>query len=186
MTNDVLTTIRRRRSTRAFLPGQIGPEELAAIVEAGRYAPNGGGEAWHFTVIQNPEVLERLNRLAKQHAATCGLPWLEELGNSDGFHSTYHAPTVVLVSGDPRGYCAESDTAGATQTLLLAAESLGIASCWGYFVTQAFLTAEGEALRAALQIPEGYRVYTSVLLGYRAGEPAEAPARKPGTVTYIL
>lgn len=185
MTNEVLNVIKRRRSTRAFAPAQIGDAELAAIVEAGQYAPNGGGEAWHFTVIQNADILEKLNRLAKEYAAASGLPWLEELGRNEAFHSVYHAPTVVLVSGDDPGYCSEADTAAATQNLLLAAESLGIGSCWGYFVTQAFLTDEGKALRATLMIPEGYRVFTSVMLGHRAGELPPPPTRKPGTVTYI-
>lgn len=185
MTNEVLTVIKERRSIRAFLPDQIGDEELEAIVEAGRFAPNGGGEAWHFTVIQNTEILEEVNRLAKLYAATSGLPWLEDLGRNGEFHSVYHAPTVILVSADEQGVCSEADTAAATQNLLLAAESLGVASCWGYFATQAFLTEEGNALRKELKIPEGYKVYTSVMLGYRAGEAPLASERKPGTVTFI-
>ncbi len=186
MTNEVLHVIHKRRSIRAFTPEQIGGEELKAIVEAGQYAPNGGGEAWHFTVVQKSEILERLNLLAKQYAAASGLPWLEDLGRDENFHSTYHAPTVILVSGDEQGICSESDTAAATQNILLAAESLDIASCWGYFVTQAFMTDEGKAMRKELKIPEGYRVYTSVMLGYNAGEALPAPQRKPDTVTYIF
>lgn len=185
MTNDILEIIKKRRSVRAFLPEEIGAEELAAIVEAGQYAPNGGGEAWHFTVIQNAGLLEELNRLAKQYAVTSGLPWLEDLGRSEDFHSVYHAPAVILVSADQQGICSEADTAAATQNILLAAESLGIASCWGYFVTQAFLTGEGKSLREKLKIPEGYRVYTSVMLGRRAGDAPPPPERKPNTVTYI-
>lgn len=185
MSNEVLNIIKRRRSIRAFEPRQIGDDELRAIVEAGQYAPNGGGEAWHFTAIQNTEILQELNRLAKLYAATSGLPWLEDLGRNPDFHSVYHAPTVILVSADGQGICSEADTAAATQTILLAAESLGIGSCWGYFVTQAFLTGEGKALARRLEIPEGYRVYTSVMLGHRAGETPPAAERKAGTVTYI-
>lgn len=185
MTNETLETIKSRRSTRAFGPGQVGDEALAAIVEAGTYAPHGGGEAWHFTVIQNAAVLEQLDRLAKEYAAGCGLPWLEALGRDGDFQSTYGAPTVILVSGKEAGPSAEADTAAATQNLLLAAESLGLAACWGYFVTQAFLTEEGKAGRGELGIPEGYRVYTSVMLGHPAGEVPVAPPRKGGTVTYV-
>ncbi|MDL2293370.1 nitroreductase family protein [Ruminococcaceae bacterium OttesenSCG-928-D13] len=185
MTNETLDVIRRRRSVRSFAPDQITDEALTAIVEAAAYAPNGGGEAWHFTVIQNAGVLAQLDRLAKQFAAACGLPWLEALGKDEAFHSVYHAPTVILVSGDEQNVCAESDTAAATQNLLLAAESLGIASCWGYFVTQAFQTDEGKAMRGQLGIPEGYRVYTSTMLGQRAGDAPQAAARKAGTVTYV-
>lgn len=185
MTNETLDIIKRRRSTRAFLPTQIGDEALAAIVEAGQYAPHGGSETWHFTAIQNAEILETLNRLAKQYTSTCGFPWLEDLGRNADFHSLYHAPTAILVSGDDPGVCSEADTAAASQNLLLAAESLGISACWVYFPTQAFLTDEGMAMRANLGIPEGYRVYTCVVLGYRAGEALAPAGRKAGTVTYI-
>lgn len=185
MTNEVLKVIKQRRSTRAFLPEQIGDEALAAIVEAGQYAPNGGGETWHFAVVQRADLLEELNRLAKEYAATCGFSWLEDLGRNEAFHSLYHAPTVIFVSGEDPGVCSEADTAAASQNLLLAAESLGISTCWGYFATQAFLTDAGCALRKVLEIPEGYRVYTSVMLGYRAGEAVSPPAREPGKVSYI-
>lgn len=181
----MIDIIKRRRSTRTFLPGQISDEALHAIVEAGQYAPNGGGEAWHFSVVQNAGILEQVNLLAKQFAVSCGLVWLEELGRDSNFHSTYHAPTVVFVSGDMSNICAQSDTAAATQNLLLAAESLNIGSCWGYFATQAFQTEEGQAMRAKLGIPDGYTVYTSVMLGYRAAEPPAPQKRKSGAVTYL-
>ncbi len=183
--NETLEVIRRRRSVRAFLPEQLKDAEVRAIVEAGQFAPNGGGENWHFTVIQNVEVLERLHALAKRYAAGCGLPWLEELGQNDNFHSTYHAPTVILVSADKDSVTAVYDVSAATENILLAAESLQIGSCWGYFVTQAFETAEGNALKREFSIPESYRVYTSVMLGYRAGDAPETAPRKPGCVTYI-
>jgi nitroreductase len=185
MSNEVLKIIKQRRSVRAFQPQQVSGEALTTIVEAGQYAPNGGGEAWHFTAIQNVEILEELNRLAKLYASSCGLPWLEDLGNNPDFHSVYHAPTVILVSADEQGVCSGSDTAAATQNILLAAESLGIGSCWGYFVTQAFLTDEGKAMARKLKIPEGYKTYTSVMLGYRTGEAPPTAERKLGTITYI-
>lgn len=185
MTNDVLAVIKRRRSIRAFLPKQIEREKVDAIVEAGLYAPNGGDQEWHFTVVRNADKLEALNRLSKQHASTCGLPWLESLGKDENFHSVYHAPTVILVSSNPNSYTAESDTSAATENILLAAESLDIGSCWGYFVTQAFQTTEGPAIAKELGIPEGHRIYTSVMLGYKAGETPVAAERKTGLITYV-
>ncbi len=185
MRNETLDTIKTRRSIRAYLPTQVEQEKLEAIVEAGLYAPNGGGETWHFSVIQDKSIIDRLNDAAKAFASTCGLPWLEDLGKDPNFHGAYHSPVLILVSGDPQSVCAVPDTAAATQNLLLAAESLGVGSCWGYFITQAFYTQEGTALRKELGIPEGYDVYTSVMLGYAAGEKPEAAPRKPGTVTYV-
>ncbi len=186
MTNKILDTIKRRRSIREFCLEQISIPEIEAIVEAGQYAPNGSGEAWHFTVIQNIEVLSRLNKLAKEFAATCGLPWLEQLGKDDGFHSTYNAPTVILVSGEERNVCSIYDVSAATENILLAAESLDIGSCWGYFVTQAFNTVERDDLYKELQIPEGYKVYISIMLGYKTGNLPISSKRKEGCITFII
>ncbi len=184
MTNETLETIKRRRSVRAFLPGQLSKDEVQTIVEAGLYAPHGGGEAWHFAVVQNAGVLSKIDTLAKQYALDSGLPWLQALGQDAQFHSMYHAPTVVFVAGDAQNVGAIYDTSAATQNLLLAAQSLGIGSCWGYFATQAFLTPEGENLKELLNIPSGYTVYTSVMLGYPANTP-DAPPRGHNLISYI-
>lgn len=186
MSNETLEVIKRRRSIRAFKPDALSKDDLCQIAQAGLYAPNGGGyEAWRFTAIQDKAVLERINRLAKQYAAGSGIPHLEQLGRDEAFHCLYHASAVVLVACNESGPCAEYDASAATQNILLAAESLGIASCWGYFATQAFMAGEGEALRRELGIPDGYRVYTSVMLGYGSGD--APPERKidTGLVHYI-
>ena len=66
--NDTLKTIKQRRSIRSVKDEQIKEEELQTVLEAGLYAPNAGGQAWHFTVIQNKELLDRLNLAAKEAA----------------------------------------------------------------------------------------------------------------------
>ena len=66
--NETLKIIKQRRSIRAYRDEQIKDEELQAILEAGMYAPNAGGQAWHFTAVQNQELLGRLNQAAKEAA----------------------------------------------------------------------------------------------------------------------
>ena len=66
--NDTLKIIKQRRSIRSFKDEQIKEEELQAVLEAGLYAPNTEDQAWHFTVIQNKELLDRLNLAAKEAA----------------------------------------------------------------------------------------------------------------------
>ncbi len=185
MKNEVLDVIKSRRSVRVYKEEQISDEVIDAVVEAGQYAPNGGGEEqWHFTVVQNRELLEKINDQAKSFAVSSQISWLVSLGEDANFHCMYHAPTVVFVSGDSGNICAVSDTAAATENIMLAAQSLGVGSCWGYFATQAFLGSEGVKLTAELKIPVGYKVYTSVMLGYSAEE-LQAKPRKDGCVTII-
>ncbi|WP_269849064.1 nitroreductase family protein [Methanosarcina horonobensis] len=80
----------------------------------------------------------------------------------------------------------EADCAAATQNLLLAAESIGLGSCWIFFVLLAFYSSEGSELRKQLKIPEGYRPYCSAVLGYKKATVVNVPdRRKPNLITYI-
>ncbi len=182
--NETLQVIARRRSTRGFSKEQVPEAQLQAVLEAGLCAPNAGDQAWHFSVVQSAQMLSRMNLLAKTYAATCGLPWLEQLGKDPDFDCLYGAPTLILISCDGSSPVGVYDASAATQNLLIAAESLGLGACWAYFVTQALMGPDGPSLRKALEIPEGYQVYTSVMLGHRAGEPSPPPERKPNLVSY--
>ena len=78
--NETLKIIKQRRSIRSFKDEQIKDEELQAVLEAGLYAPNAGDQAWHFTVIQNKEMLDRLNLAAKEAAKQMNMEHLRATG----------------------------------------------------------------------------------------------------------
>jgi len=48
---DTLTTLKTRRSCRAYKPEHVEEEKLNAIIEAGTYAATGMGEVVHESVI---------------------------------------------------------------------------------------------------------------------------------------
>ena len=50
MENKMLDLLKTRRSVRAYRPEQITPEELAAVTEAGTWAPTGMG-------LQSPVIV---------------------------------------------------------------------------------------------------------------------------------
>ena len=135
--NETLKTIKQRRSIRSFQAEQIKEEELQAVLEAGLYAPNAGDQSWHFTVVQNRALLDRLNLAAKEAARQMPIEPLRQLGSDDNFNCLYGAPTLIIVSGSERAPMPlDADCAAATQNLLLAAESIGwgragsSSSCW--------------------------------------------------------
>lgn len=184
--NETLKIIKRRRSNRSYADDQIRDEELRAILEAGMYAPNAGDEAWHFTVVQNRDLLDRLNIAAKEVAKRHDMEQLRAMGGNEGFDCLYGAPTLIIISADGRSPMPlEADCAAATQNLLLAAESIGLGSCWIYFVLLAFQSPQGPELLKEMKIPEGYRPYSSVVIGHRKNGTKEPPARKPDLVTFI-
>ena len=133
--NETLKIIKQRRSTRSYKDEQIQDEELQAVLEAGTYAANCGDQAWHFTVVQNKELLDRLNLAAKEAVKQMGFEPLMELADNEKFNCLYDAPTLIIVSGNEKAPMPlDADCAAATQNLLLAAESVGLGSCWIFFV----------------------------------------------------
>lgn len=184
--NQVLKTIKERRSTRIYKSEQIKDEELQSIIEAGLYAPSGENyQSWNFTVIQNKELLDEMNCETKEVFKQSDIEAMRAVGNNEKFSPTYNAPTVVLVSGlDGNPYTA-SDCAAASENMLLAAQSLGVASCWAAAPSLVFMGAKNEEFRTRLNIPEGYTPLHAVLLGYSDHTPLNAPKRKENAVQYV-
>ncbi len=182
--NDVIKTIKERRSVRSYGTGrQISDGDLALILEAGMYAPTAHNEQpWYFTVVQNKELLEKINLKANAVMAKSDNDWLRGLGSDPNFRATYNAPTVIFVSGRDDAMAAHTDCALAIMNMLNAAQSLGIGSVFVGLLWPYITTPEAPA---ELQIPEGYKLLHAVAFGYQSGEKLPAPPRKTDVVTYI-
>jgi hypothetical protein len=152
------------------------------------YAPNGGGNIEKniaFTIIQNKIFLSKINLFAKEFAKKSDMAWLQELGNTRDFNCLYNAPTLIIVSYKKESVCAVYDCSAVTQNMLLAAESLGLGSCWLYFPLQAFEYDTGDDLLKEIHIPEGYKPITSMITGYKENARPPAVQRKAENVFYI-
>lgn len=61
---ETLDVLKQRRSCRAFTNQPVEKEKMAAILEAGTYAPTGRGkQSPIIIVIKDPEVKETLRRM---------------------------------------------------------------------------------------------------------------------------
>ena len=67
------------------------------------------------------------------------------------------------------------------QNLFLAANSLGIGSCWINYLRELFKTEEGKLLQEKMNIPNNYFVIGTCILGY----PNEKPIIKERKKDYI-
>jgi len=181
--NQVLETIKSRRSIRKYLPEQIKDSELRDILEAGAYAPSAhNDQSWHFTVIKNKELLDRISVKTKAVMAKQKADWVKDMGNNKKFHLFYNAPTVIIVSMRKNAMSPLVDCSAAIENMLLAAESLDIGSCWIGLVRYYF-TLAGEV--AGLKLPEGYEPCYAVALGYKGQRPKNALPRKEDAVNFI-
>ncbi|RLG04781.1 MAG: nitroreductase, partial [Thaumarchaeota archaeon] len=81
------------------------------------------------------------------------------------------ASAVIVGCGDSRERWAVVDVSIALQNMVIAAEALGLGSCWiGHFIE--------EEVKKALKIPDRFKVVAMITIGYPAERP-EPPPKKP-------
>lgn len=184
--SETLEVIKERRSIRVFKDEQIKDEELQAVLEAGLYAPSAMNEqSWHFTVIQNAELLEKFTQIAKNTFAKSDIDQLKSMANNDKYKAFYNAPTAIIISGNVKATNTEADTAAATENILLAAKAIGLGACWIGSMPFIFGNGNNDDFKKELGIPEDYNPINSIALGYAAAENSKAPARKEHKVNII-
>lgn len=179
--NDVIKTILARRSVRAFKDKQVKEEDLDTILECASYAPSAmNTQNWHFTAIRNPAIIEKVNSWIVTEIKESGNPNLEGiLERADG-KVFRNAPCVIVVSTEKQDRFSVINASAATQNMLLAADSLGIGSCWIGTVAILGTSKRADEYASELKIPKGYVPFFGVTLGYSASTGLEAPPRKEG------
>ena len=178
---DVFFFFLNRRSVRAYKDEQVEDEKIEKILEAAIMAPTARGEApWHFTVVQNKEVLEDINSSVHSILSNSGDEFLEAIAESD-VNVMHNAPTVVFVSAKSDATNMQADCSAAIENMLLAAEGLDIGSCWLGLVAIYFSVEEN---LKKLHIPEGYTPLYGVALGYKL-EPNEPNPRSDVFVNWL-
>ncbi len=165
MTNEVLNVIKSRRSIRAYKSDEIEAEKLNAILEAGTYAPTGGGR-------QSPTIIavtskEYRDKISNLNAKVMG-------SNSDPY---YGAPVILLVLADANANTFVEDGSCVLENMMLAASSLNIGSVWVHREREIFDSDEGKALLKEWGLPETLRGVGALALGYPS-VPAEKPAKR--------
>jgi mutator protein MutT len=139
--NSTIETIMMRRSTRKYKSEQVDEKLLAAVIEAGRFAPSGGNEQLtHMIVVQDAEVLHNLIKLSKEEFAKIvpdesmyvGLRSTIKHAHDADFHFNwlYDAPTLIVLAHKKGHTNAMADSVCALQNMIIAAEALGLGTCY--------------------------------------------------------
>lgn len=171
--NEALTTLKTRRSCRAYRPEHVEDEKIKAIVEAGTYAPTGmGKQSPIILVIKDQEIR---NRLSKINASVMG-------ADMDPF---YGAPDLIVVLANKDIPTYLYDGSLVMGNMLNAAASLGVASCWIHRAKEEFESEEGKEILKKLGIEGNYEGIGNLILGYAANPDAKAAARKDNYVFCI-
>lgn len=193
--NEVMRNILLRRTIRRFKPDRIEEEQLATILQAGMYAPSAGGrQGVLFVVSQDADVNERLGRIKKAHftgRVSTDTVYISKDQPSIADDITiksafYGAPTVVTLFAPKRFLYAECDASAAAENMLLAATSLGVASCYIGSAWDSFDDPFGRETLRRWDVRIDYYAVLHVLLGYaQDGSVARAKPRKEGRIMRV-
>ena len=171
--NDVLETIKSRRSIRKYKSDMVPQDKLEKIIEAGTYAATGMGKQSPIIVaVTNKELRDKLSAM---NAKIMGV-------NSDPF---YGAPVVLIVLADKSRPTYLYDGSLVMGNLMLEAEAQGVGSCWIHRAKEEFESEEGKEILKSLGIEGDYEGIGHCVLGYTDGPAPKAAPRKDSYVYYV-
>ena len=173
MGKSTLDDLKNRRSIRSFKPDQIKDAELDAVLEAGTWAPSGGGgQSAVIVSIQDKAIIEKLEKL---NAAVLG---------DASKKPFYGAPTVIAVLADKTVKPTfVEDGSLVLGNLQNAAYATGVGSCWIHRAKEVFSSDEGKALLKEWGLSDNFVGVGFCILGYPLGD---VPAPKPRKADYII
>ncbi|MBQ0004350.1 MAG: nitroreductase family protein [Clostridiales bacterium] len=174
--NEILKNIADRRSVRRYKDMPVEDDKLMTILEAGRQAPSGHNrQPWWYIIVRDEATKRAIAEadhgqewmcaapvfiicVADQKAQTYG-----EIFEGDELVCDEKNPTMALKR-------AIRDTAASVENILLAAESVGLSTCWTGWYHQA-------DVKPILGIPDDKYVVAIITLGYGDETPDARPRR---------
>jgi 5,6-dimethylbenzimidazole synthase len=173
--------VKSRRSCRAFEPDPVTEDQLAAIMEAGQWAPSPmNALPWEYIIVTDAEVkaqIRKVSEAARQAVLDGGGP---------GFAAKYdmgfleQAPALIAVVFDPSkkglgDFFNQKDGAlqaasACVQNMMLAAAEYGLGTLW-------FTWFDPQEMKAALNVPQNLEIAALIPIGKPKGE-TKAPPRK--------
>lgn len=188
---DVIEIIKTRRCVREYLDKDVPDEDISFLIDCAGYAPSGlNMQPWAFLVIKNKDKILQLSETCKKSM----IPLLEDMKYTSksaaeylsflkqkGSDMFFGAPVLVIILGNRNAPTAVYDCAMAAQTMMLAAQSIGLGSCW---IGAAQRSLMDEKLLRGLGAPEGYIHVAPLIFGYPKGK-TQMPERIEPKVVWV-
>jgi nitroreductase len=183
---DISAAIAGRRSTREYTKQPLEEQTILRLIRAATLAPSAvNQQPWTFTVVQNQDVLNRVSQDAKAHmvatmsadlAAGARAEHFRSMLSDPKFQIFYHAPALILISGNAPGPWITEDCALAAENLMLMAHALGLGTCWIGFAQSYLNTLAG---KRQLGLPESWVPVAPIILGFPKTPPPAVSRNEP-------
>ena len=187
MENQVLHTIKTRRSIRAYKDDALTKDQLDTLLHAALHAPSSlNRRTWHLNVVTDRQILQQLDADLVELLLRLGIPALTERVRSRGNTMIYNAPALIVITAkDTHGY-EDKDGGVMAQTIALAAKSMGIDSVIIGVLDKIFADpTKGPLYTEKLRIPPEHRFVLSVALGHANQEPIKRELTFDDKVTFV-
>ena len=149
---NTIDTIYDRRSIRKYTDKQVNPDLVQEVLRAGLFAPSGmNKQPWHFVVFDTKEGIQKIKEMH---------PYATSLAT---------APVCIMVCGDtdlemaPGFY--QVDCSAAIENMLLAANALGLDTCWMGIYPWEDVMAD---FSKTFNLPDNVKPFALIALGYGA------------------
>ncbi|UCD33972.1 MAG: nitroreductase family protein [Desulfobacterales bacterium] len=158
-----LSLVQKRRSIRRYQEKPVEAEKIDKLIEVALRSPSSRGfNPWEFIVVTDQDLLNQLSK-AKPHGASF----------------LRHASLGIVVCADPEKCDVWVEDASIASILIhLAAESMGLGSCWIQIRKRMYndTKTSQEYVCELLNIPEPLNVESIIAIGYPAEK--KPPHRK--------
>jgi nitroreductase len=87
--NETIRVIKSRRSIRRFKPDPVPDHVLQEILKCAICAPSTRNQQkWHFTVVQNREVINKMENIMREKMKNSGVDFLVKRASEPDFRSS--------------------------------------------------------------------------------------------------
>ena len=163
--NEFIRMIKDRASIRAFTDEPLTEEMVNELIDCALAAPNGGNaQPWHFVFCTDKALLQQLEDAQVAAIKASGNEKIIALQEARNWKILFNAPLVVWIT--TRGGNSAVDAGIAGESMVLAAQSMGLRSCFIGGASSAFHGDEQDKWKALFSIPEGYEVHCGLAIGH--------------------
>ncbi|KAF5424438.1 MAG: Nitroreductase [Candidatus Methanomarinus sp.] len=158
--NQILDTIRSRKSVREFTDQVIEDTTISNILEAGRQAPSGlNNQPWCFIIVKDKITLNSIAKCTKYSSIIHGAPLL-----------------IVVMLDKNVMYDQTKDTqacGAAIENMLLAAHGMGLGAVW-----LGEILNKKEDVNHILEVPDSFELMAVIAIGHAVSDISHPKGRR--------